>query len=531
MKHVPLSGMIYAVLFCAMAFPALLRKRYFTEYFARKVTPKAFRDTDIYRTINRNMSLAWSLLFAVSAFVTVIPDLASLPPGMFTTMVFQAALPMLIMLGVGVPLNTRYPAYYQRKLGIIPAAPEEKAGHISDNRSNPAVQIKKEAKMDAQYKVVAVNGSPHRGIGNTSMMLRMIADGLSQEGVELEEIFLSDHKIEYCVGCGFCLENRKCWRRDDHAGITDKLMAADGIILASPVYFMSVTAQMKTFIDRSLSFGHKPRSTWKPGLAVCVSGGLSDTDTARYLEQVLRPFGALSVGNFTAIATGPGGFLGKETVEARAADLAAVFAKAIKGERRIPVTGDELRFYLFMRDMVMREKDFMVDDYKHWQENGLFESFEAYTKQQFAPFLFDKEIRKQWLKDLMKEEKDKGKGDAPHETEKKAAGPQSVGSCLELLKIMPMGFHAEAACDLKAVYQFEINGTENFVAHLAIADGKCVFHDGPHTKPDVVVKSPADVWLAISRGELDGQKAFMSGQYRVEGNIGLLMRLTDLFRG
>ncbi|MGO9015569.1 MAG: NAD(P)H-dependent oxidoreductase [Dissulfurispiraceae bacterium] len=523
--------LLYTVLFCVTAFPALFQKRYFTEYFANKITPEAFRDTDIYRTINRNMSLAWSLLFAVSAFITVIPDLASLPPGMFTAMLFQVVLPMLIMLGVGLPLNAKYPAYYQKKLGIIPVTPEERVGQISDNRKNSAVQDKKEEKMEAKYKVVAVNGSPHNAIGNTSIMLRMIADGLSREGVEMEEIFLSNHRIEYCVGCGFCLENKKCWRHDDHAGITDKLLAADGIILASPVYFMSVTAQMKTFIDRSLSFGHKPRSTWKPGLAVTVSGGLHDTDTARYLEQVLRPFGAFSVGNFTAIATGPGGFLGKETVEASAADLAGVFAKAVKEKRRVPVTGDDLRFYLFMRDLVTREKGFMVDDYKHWQESGLLDSFEAYAKQEFSPFLYDKETRKQWLKDLIKEENKKGGDNTMSETDKKPAGPQAAGSCLELLKMMPMGFKAGAAGDLSAVYQFEITGPEEFVAHLVISNGKCVFHEGPHENPSVVVKSPADIWLAISKGQLDGQMAFMSGKFRVDGNISLLMSLKTLFGG
>ncbi len=527
MKHLPLTGLIYTVLFCLTAFPALLRKRYFTEYFARKTTPEAVRGTDIYRTINRNMSLAWSLLFAVSAFVTVIPDLASLPRGVFTTMLFQMALPMLILVGAGLPLNTRYPAYYQRKLGIVPVTPEKKAGGISDDHKDATVQAKKEDKMDAQYKVIAVNGSPHNAIGNTSQVLRMIADNLSREGVEMEEIFLSSHKIEYCMGCGFCLENKKCWRHDDHAGITDKLMAADGIILASPVYFMHVTAQMKTFIDRSLSFGHKPRSTWKPGLAVCVSAGLSDTDTARYLEGILREFGAFSVGNLTAISTGPGGFLGKEAVETKAADLAGVFANAIKGKKRYPATGDDLRFYLFMRDLVTREKDFMADDYKHWQENDLLEGFEAYAKQQFAPNWYDKETRKQWLKELIKE--DKNKGEAPHEADKKTAGPLAAGSCLELLQMMPMGFHAEAAGDLKAVYQFEITGPEEFIAHLVIADGKCVFQEGPHEKPGVAIKSPADVWLSISRGELDGQGAFMSGRYKVEGNIALLMRLKDLF--
>ena len=385
--------------------------------------------------------------------------------------------------------------------------------------------------MDAQYKVIAVNGSPHNAIGNTSQMLRMIADGLSREGVELEEIFLSDRKIEYCMGCGFCLENKKCWRRDDHAGITDKLMTADGIILASPVYFMHVTAQMKTFIDRSLSFGHKPRSTWKPGLAVCVSAGHSDTDTARYLEGQLRHFGAFSVGSLTAIAVGPGGFLGKEAVEARAADLAGGFVKAIKGEKRYPATGDDLHFYLFMRDLVTGAKDFMADDYKHWQENGLLEGFEAYAKQQFTPTLYDRETRKQWLKGLIEEEKNKGEGNAPNEADKKTASPQEAGNCLELLKMMPMGFHAEAAGDLKAVYQFEITGSEEFTAHLAIADGKCVFHEGLHEKPSVVIKSPAAVWLAISRGEMNGQWAFISGRYKVEGNILLLMRLKDLFGG
>lgn len=522
--------LLYVVLFCVTAFPALFRKRYFTEYFASKTVPEAFRDTDIYRTINRNMSLAWSLLFAVSAFITVIPDLASLPRDMFTAILFQVVLPMLIMLGVGLPLNAKYPAYYQKKLGLIPASPEERAGRIPDNRKNSTVQDKKEENMGTQYKVVAVNGSPHNAIGNTSLMLRMIADGLQKEGVEMEEVLLSNHRIEYCVGCGFCLENKKCWRRDDHVGITDKLLAADGIILASPVYFMSVTAQMKTFIDRSLSFGHKPRSAWKPGLAVCVSGGLSDTDTARYLEQVLRPFGAFSVGNFTAIATGPGGFLGKETVEARAEDLAATLAKAVKGKRRMPVTGDELRFYLFMRDMVTREKGFMVDDYKHWQESGLLDRFEAYAKQEFSPFLYDKETRKQWLKDLIRDENKKVEVDPPQEEDKKAAGPQDARSCLELLKMMPMGFNTKAAGELSAVYQFEITGTEEFVAHLVISNGKCVFHEGPHEKPDVVVKSPADIWLAISKGQLDGQMAFMSGKFRVDGNISLLMRLNSLFR-
>jgi putative sterol carrier protein len=48
-------------------------------------------------------------------------------------------------------------------------------------------------------------------------------------------------------------------------------------------------------------------------------------------------------------------------------------------------------------------------------------------------------------------------------------------------------------------------------------------------KPDVVIKTPADVWLAVSKGQLDGTQAFMTGKYQVEGNMGLLLKLKELF--
>ena len=68
-----------------------------------------------------------------------------------------------------------------------------------------------------------------------------------------------------------------------------ELLEAEGIILASPVYFRHVTGQMKTFFDRSLALGHKPRPTWKPGLAISVSAGLGETDTADYLAFCCVP--------------------------------------------------------------------------------------------------------------------------------------------------------------------------------------------------------------------------------------------------
>ncbi len=237
--------------------------------------------------------------------------------------------------------------------------------------------------MPNRLQVVAINGSPHMGAGNASIMTQMMVPALADQGMVLEEVFLAEKRIEYCVGCGVCIEKGQCWRQDDHADILEKLFRADGVILASPVYFGHVTAQMKAFVDRSLAFGHKPRGSWKPGLAISVSAGMGETKTAEYLANLLRVYGAYSVGTFTAIAASPGAFLGKDVVEPRAADLAGDLARAIKEKRRYPATENDLSFHLFMGNLIQREKDFMRDDYSHWLKSGFFDSFETYIGQRF----------------------------------------------------------------------------------------------------------------------------------------------------
>ena len=95
--------------------------------------------------------------------------------------------------------------------------------------------------------------------------------------------------------------------------------------------------------------------------------------------------------------------------------------------------------------------------------------------------------------------------------------------------MMPQGLDSQAAEGLEAIYQFEVRGDEEFIAHIKISGGRGSFHDGPAEDPDIVVKTPADVWLAISRGERDGRQEFMNGVYTAEGDINLLLKLKSLF--
>jgi len=102
-------------------------------------------------------------------------------------------------------------------------------------------------------KVVAFNGSPRKE-GNTSLLIQRVLDELRKEGIETESIHFGGKPLRGCTACFKCVKNKdkKCALPDD--GLNDyvaKMEEAEGIILASPVYFSNVTAEMKALIDRA----------------------------------------------------------------------------------------------------------------------------------------------------------------------------------------------------------------------------------------------------------------------------------------
>lgn len=102
--------------------------------------------------------------------------------------------------------------------------------------------------------VLILSGSPRKG-GNSDTLCAELARGARDAGHAVELIRVAEHKIHYCTGCGLCsFHGKPCPQRDDAAAIQAKMLAADVIIMASPVYFYSVCAQLKTLIDRSCPY-------------------------------------------------------------------------------------------------------------------------------------------------------------------------------------------------------------------------------------------------------------------------------------
>jgi len=99
-------------------------------------------------------------------------------------------------------------------------------------------------------KVIAINGSPN--LGYTNYMVDKALQELVSRGVECEKIILNQHKIGLCQGCPDCRNREVCPIQDDGTWILEKYRQADGIIISSPVWFHTITSQIKVFMDRTI---------------------------------------------------------------------------------------------------------------------------------------------------------------------------------------------------------------------------------------------------------------------------------------
>ena len=99
--------------------------------------------------------------------------------------------------------------------------------------------------------IVILTGSPRKG-GNSDLLCDQFMLGAKEAGHGVEKIYLSDKRINHCSACGACQGNGgRCVQQDDMAEVLDKMIRADVIVMATPVYFYTMNGQMKTLIDRT----------------------------------------------------------------------------------------------------------------------------------------------------------------------------------------------------------------------------------------------------------------------------------------
>lgn len=142
-------------------------------------------------------------------------------------------------------------------------------------------------------KILTIIGSPRRQ-GNSFQAAKKLEERMKSRGdYEFEYLFLRDARLESCLGCFTCLARgvEFCPLKDDRQAIEAKMKEADGLVLASPVYVMNVTALMKNFIDRMAYLCHRPAYHGKKALVLATTAGVGGKETLAYLELAAASWG------------------------------------------------------------------------------------------------------------------------------------------------------------------------------------------------------------------------------------------------
>lgn len=126
-------------------------------------------------------------------------------------------------------------------------------------------------------KVLMINGSPNAN-GSTARALKEMENIFTENGVEVETVLVGNKPIRGCVACGYCFKNSRCVFDDGVNELAQKFEEADGLVVASPVYYASANATLIAVLDR-LFHSTRFRKTMKVGAAVATArrGGITAT--------------------------------------------------------------------------------------------------------------------------------------------------------------------------------------------------------------------------------------------------------------
>lgn len=221
-------------------------------------------------------------------------------------------------------------------------------------------------------KILSIIGSPHGEKGNTGKLLGEVLKGAESEGAECETIVLKGDSIKPCLGCDLCHKNGRCHLKDGFEPIKEKMLAADGIILATPNYIFHVSGQLKVFIDRCSTLIHCMALEGKYGASVVTSGGGDEWPIVQYLNHFLMVSGVTPVDGVWATMgiSEPDTQVPEESRE-QAYSLGRTLVNAWKEKRRFAMVEKvQEEHQRRMQELINWYKEVWPYEYAFWKERG-----------------------------------------------------------------------------------------------------------------------------------------------------------------
>ena len=215
-------------------------------------------------------------------------------------------------------------------------------------------------------KVLLISSSPHKEKSSTFLLASEVLRGIEEEGAVCETVHLDECTIFFCKHCESCHKYiLKCSLKDGVQMILQKMLDADGIILASPNYINQVTASMKALFDRSAHFIHCKRLLGKYIAGVVSSGSGQNKEVLDYIAYYGHACGAQYSGGVSALQR-----FGQDN-KAEAFKLGKKLASDIKEKKIYPEQMQiiEQGKQYFARIIKLRKDDWK-EEYKYWVKKG-----------------------------------------------------------------------------------------------------------------------------------------------------------------
>ena len=357
-------------------------------------------------------------------------------------------------------------------------------------------------------KAVVIYGSPRQKKAASYHVADNFASGLERAGVQVEEIMLIKHKIKHCLGCYTCWTKTpgKCVQRDDMDLILPKVKEADLIVIATPLYIFQATGLVKDFLDRIIPIA-EPYLVEKDGV------------TTHPMRDRVKPrkIFLISVAGFPERSHFDGLVLSFKRFAG---------PKGYVGDILIPAS-EMMSKDAFQRGYVELYKDIEQAGFELGKNGAISEEIKkaiidktSYTEEQVSKF---RHVANKYWKSLQPKDYSQvqvNEVDAtPLKMSDKGMGAFFAG--------MAAIYNPSAIPGLKAVVQFNLDN-DNY--HLIINETECQAYEGAHEAPTTTIISPANVWMDVSMGKIDGAQAMMKGLYKVEGDMGVLMKMNKIFR-
>ena len=183
-------------------------------------------------------------------------------------------------------------------------------------------------------KLLAIVGSA-RINGNCNYLTDQALNEAAKLGAQTEKIILSQHQINPCLGHDNCASFKSCQQHDDAGWILEKICEADGVILATPVYYYNVSTQMKTFIDRNyFLYKHDQKAPARVVGLIIVAASLGIEDTLHTLKQYVNEAFALREDSLLVVsgyADKPGEVKSNLSLVEDARNLGRIMTEIMKG--------------------------------------------------------------------------------------------------------------------------------------------------------------------------------------------------------